>query len=395
MLTIKKLLAASVAAGFLVPSLAFAQATTTPSVSAVVSQIQALEAQIAALQAQIKTLQDLQKGLAVQQKQGLITLLQTLKEGSSGDQVAALQALLALDPSIYPEGKVSGFFGRLTADAVKRFQKKHGIEQAGVVGPKTLKKLNELLRELENEDKDDDKGEERITFCHKPSGGAEQTITVKKSAALAHFMHGDVRGACGGTTTTDVLAPVISNITTTGVTSTSAIIGWTTNEGATSQVEYGPTNSYTSTTTLNAALTVPHAVGLSGLAASTLYHFRVLTKDASGNLASSGDMTFTTSATPDTTAPIISAVNVSAIGSVLATVGWTTNESATGKVYYSTISPVDLGTALNINTNALSTGHSFGLTGLTASTTYHYVVESKDVSNNTATTTPQSFTTAN
>jgi len=33
---------------------------------------------------------------------------------------------------------------------------------------------------------------------------------------------------------------------------------------------------------------------------------------------------------------------------------------------------------------ALVTGHTTGLTGLTASTTYYYVIESKDALNNTA-----------
>jgi hypothetical protein len=39
-----------------------------------------------------------------------------------------------------------------------------------------------------------------------------------------------------------------------------------------------------------------HSVSLSGLAASATYHYRVRSKDAAGNLASSGDQTFTTTA---------------------------------------------------------------------------------------------------
>jgi hypothetical protein len=43
-----------------------------------------------------------------------------------------------------------------------------------------------------------------------------------------------------------------------------------------------------------------HSVALSGLTGSTLYHYRVKSKDTSGNLATSGDFTFTTAPAPAT-----------------------------------------------------------------------------------------------
>ena len=43
--------------------------------------------------------------------------------------------------------------------------------------------------------------------------------------------------------------------------------------------------------------TGPHSVVLSGLTPSTTYHYQVLSQDGSGNLAISGDFTFTTLAT--------------------------------------------------------------------------------------------------
>jgi peptidoglycan hydrolase-like protein with peptidoglycan-binding domain len=69
--------------------------------------------------------------------------------GSQGSDVAALQAYLAADPSIYPQGTVSGYFGSLTRAAVQRFQEKYGIAKAGdpgygIVGPKTRAKIREL-----------------------------------------------------------------------------------------------------------------------------------------------------------------------------------------------------------------------------------------------------------
>ena len=46
------------------------------------------------------------------------------------------------------------------------------------------------------------------------------------------------------------------------------------------------------------------AVVLGGLAANTLYHYRVRSSDAANNLALSGDLTFTTLAAADTTPPV-------------------------------------------------------------------------------------------
>src|SRR5207248_6457095 len=76
----------------------------------------------------------------------------------------------------------------------------------------------------------------------------------------------------------------------------SATIGWATDEPATSLVDYGTTSSYGSSSPLDPTLVTNHSVALSGLAANTLYHYRVKSTDASGNPASSGDFTFSTAA---------------------------------------------------------------------------------------------------
>ncbi|RJQ28823.1 hypothetical protein C4571_02925 [Candidatus Parcubacteria bacterium] len=76
-----------------------------------------------------------------------------LRFGSIGSDVRALQKFLASDPVLYPEGKVTGYFGRETHIAVQRFQERYNIADArdkelglfGVVGPKTRAKLNELV----------------------------------------------------------------------------------------------------------------------------------------------------------------------------------------------------------------------------------------------------------
>ena len=65
--------------------------------------------------------------------------------GSSGANVSTLQAFLATNPSIYPEGLVTGYFGNLTSQAVSNFQVAYDLPSVGRVGPLTLDTLNRLI----------------------------------------------------------------------------------------------------------------------------------------------------------------------------------------------------------------------------------------------------------
>lgn len=67
--------------------------------------------------------------------------LSILKQGSKGEQVKALQALLVgYGYSIGTSG-VDGSFGPATLNAVKKYQKDHGLVVDGSVGPKTWASL--------------------------------------------------------------------------------------------------------------------------------------------------------------------------------------------------------------------------------------------------------------
>ena len=72
------------------------------------------------------------------------------------------------------------------------------------------------------------------------------------------------------------------------------LVRWTTNEPGDTQVEYGTTAAYGSTTTRNASLLAFHWQTIAGLARNTLYHYRVRSRDKAGNLAVSGDFIFQT-----------------------------------------------------------------------------------------------------
>jgi hypothetical protein len=81
-------------------------------------------------------------------------LTKNLRFGSQSSQVTLLQRMLAQNPLIYPEKKITGYYGSLTTKAVQNFQRKYGIVSSGTpsstgfgtVGPKTRAKLNELYR---------------------------------------------------------------------------------------------------------------------------------------------------------------------------------------------------------------------------------------------------------
>src|SRR5207253_315697 len=188
-------------------------------------------------------------------------------------------------------------------------------------------------------------------------------------------------------TTNDVTPPVISGVTATTVAATSATIQWTTNEASDSQVEYGPTTSYGSTTTLDATPRTAHSVALTGLSDGTTYHYRVKSKDAAGNLATSADSTFTTN---DITPPVISGVAVTSVGGTGATIQWATNEASDSQVEYGLTTGDGSRTAQGATPR---NAHSVALSGLTDGTIYHYRVKSKDGAGNLATSADSTFTT--
>jgi len=101
-------------------------------------------------------------------------------------------------------------------------------------------------------------------------------------------------------------SPAISGVTPAQVSSTSATISWATNQAADSQVDYGTTASYGTSSSLNSSMVSAHVVTISTLIPATLYHYRVKSKNAAGLLSTSGDFTFTTATGSDTTPPTVS-----------------------------------------------------------------------------------------
>jgi peptidoglycan hydrolase-like protein with peptidoglycan-binding domain len=77
-----------------------------------------------------------------------------LSVGMENEDIKKLQQIL-VDEGVYPEGKISGYFGNLTQAAVVRFQEKYkseilapaGMDKGtGYVGPATRTKLNQIAK---------------------------------------------------------------------------------------------------------------------------------------------------------------------------------------------------------------------------------------------------------
>lgn len=160
-----------------------------------------------------------------------------LELGSSGSQVTELQEFLAEDPSVYPKGIVSGYFGALTVDAVKKFQVKYGISPVGRVGYITMIKIN--------------------------------TLNQNSSSPYR-----------------DVNAPTMSNIHI-QLTADTATFTWNTSEPAASKIYFGTTYPFlyaTAPTVYNTSYSTSHNLTLQALVPGRAYYYTLESVDASGNV---------------------------------------------------------------------------------------------------------------
>lgn len=103
---------------------------------------------------------------------------------------------------------------------------------------------------------------------------------------------GNLSAQSSSVTVTTFALPAISQISAT-TTANSATITWATNVPSNSQVSYGLTAGYGSTAS-NGALVTSHSATITGLSASTTFHYQVKSVDAFGNTATSSNSTFVT-----------------------------------------------------------------------------------------------------
>ena len=266
-----------------------------------------------------------------------VTLEQLLKQGNQGDQVKILQIVLSADSLIYPEGLITGYYGVMTAKSVRKFQKKNGLAQVGNVGPKTLKLLQFTLHD------------NNLVLVSSTSTGSTSSTSLTIFGRVIE-RHDEDKDHDDDNNDNDDEGndghDRIGNMKICSKVPPGHLIarGWLRKHHGTSPI------------------------------VSECHRGKGTT-------------------TPDIIPPVISSVSVGAITTANATVSWNTNESATSKVYYSASSPLNFATASAVSSSTLVTAHAISLPGLNPSTVYYFAVESKDGSNNTATTSQMSFTT--
>ena len=131
-----------------------------------------------------------------------------------------------------------------------------------------------------------------VAAAEQPSAGATGAKTATTSAAQDYAVATltALRPKSGATSS----APTISAVRAGAITTAGATITWTTDQASDSEVEYGPTTSYGATTQRDTTLVTSHSSNLAGLAANTVYHYRVKSRNAAGDLAVSPDFTFQT-----------------------------------------------------------------------------------------------------
>ena len=89
--------------------------------------------------------------------------------------------------------------------------------------------------------------------------------------------------------------PRLTNIVVApGLTTSSALVRWSTDVPADGQVDYGVTTAYELSTPVDQVADTQHDMQLTGLAPGSVYHYRVRSRDANGAVATSADGIFYT-----------------------------------------------------------------------------------------------------
>jgi hypothetical protein len=114
-------------------------------------------------------------------------------------------------------------------------------------------------------------------------GGTSLAYTVQTIKGIEYAMFpADVAGAYVASYVPDNTPPTISNVNAVPGSDAKATITWTTNEVATSRVDYGTTPALGSFVS-SASLLLDHSMELTNLAPGVTYHYRVTSVDAGNN----------------------------------------------------------------------------------------------------------------
>lgn len=259
-----------------------------------------------------------------------------LKRGDSGDDVTALQNILVQTPGTYEDGTnasdtLTGYFGHTTEQAIMQFQDQSGLKSTGIFDKETKTKLLDTYRDIIAQNMT--QGNSSTEFA--PNDFASATNLQEQNNQAISELQGQVSELNSNasstqdslsnlqdqisqvsndlaTLQTDIqtlqvtsqnptpLPPtplVISNIQSGTPSKTSSTITWSTNNQATSEVDYSTNSSFPHDQihiVTSAQLTTSHNIGLSSLNSGTKYYYFVLSSDGNGSTASSSILSFTT-----------------------------------------------------------------------------------------------------
>jgi hypothetical protein len=221
------------------------------------------------------------------------------------------------------------------------------------------------------------------------SGNTVSSLDALKSPGAPKPAPGAIVTATLPDTTPPVLAEGPQLV---GVSDTSAVIRWATDEIADSRVSYGVQGGTRDLFAGDIAPTTEHVVVLTNLTPGTAYAFEAASADTAGNgPTASAVLSFTTAAVPDTVAPAFAqGPSVEGVTQSSANLAWDTDEAATSQVLFATTPDPLQGTA---TVTGISTRHLVPVTNLEPGTTYYYACVSMDASGNRAVSAVGSFQT--
>jgi hypothetical protein len=224
-------------------------------------------------------------------------------------------------------------------------------------------------------------------------GGARRWLPGRLLATVL------LQAACAGDTAVapelvGAAALEIAEVRVAALAAHEATVVFSTDQLSLSDIAYGTSPAYGAEMSVAMSPATHHEVVITGLTPATMYHFRVTAHDDVLATVDSATGTFTTepaSATPDGQPPVISQVGTRTVSAENATVTWTTDEAAVGRVEYGTSSSYGSASAPE---SAPTTDHALTLASLTEGTTYHFRVTATDAAGNQVSSGDQTFTTS-
>lgn len=173
--------------------------------------------------------------------------------------------------------------------------------------------------------------------------------------------------------TPTAVPPSILDLASSSITRSSATITWTTDQPASSQVDYAGSGDLSLKTSRDPSLVTSHRVVLDALQPGATYSFMVRSATAGGGVSVSGLKTLMTA--PAGSGPELAGLSVlQATGSTV-TVGWITATGSVAQVEYGTTANYGAFTLLQIFNGP---NQKMQLSGLRPATLYHFRVKAWD-----------------